>query len=255
MKKLNKFILKSFIGPFVLTFFISVFVLLLQFIWLYVDDMIGKGIEWYYIAELLLFYSVNVVPLALPLAVLLASLMTFGDLGEHFEIVSFKSAGISLQRIMAPLAVLVMIICLVAYSFSNYVMPIANLKFYSLLYDIRNKKPAINIKPGVFYNQIKGYTIRVMNKEKLDGGNEMLRDVMIYNHSENKGNRKLTLADSAIMRMSDDKTYFSIKLFHGTDYQDKYEYNSKKDYPFTRFTFDENEMRISLEGFEFNLKT
>ena len=252
MKKLTKFILLSFIGPFVLTFFIAVFVLLMQFIWLYVDDMIGKGIEWYVIAELLFYSSANVVPLALPLAVLLSSLMTFGSLGEHFELVSFKAAGISLQRIMTPLAIFVLIISAAAFSFSNYIMPAANLKFYALLYDIRNKKPAVNIKPGVFYNEIDGYTIRVMNKEKIDGGEEMLRDVMIYNHSGNNGNRQLTVADSALMKMSKDKTYFSIKLFHGTDYQDKFEETTFKVHPLSRFKFDENEMRISLAGFQFN---
>ncbi len=224
----------------------------MQFIWLYVDDMIGKGIEWYVIAELLFYSSANVVPLALPLAVLLSSLMTFGSLGEHFELVSFKAAGISLQRVMTPLAIFAFIISIAAFSFSNYVMPVANLKFYSLLYDIRNKKPAVNIKPGVFYNEIEGYTIRVMNKKKLENGEEMLKDVMIYNHSENNGNRQLTVADSAIMIMSKDKAYFSIKLFNGTDYQDKYEVNSIKVHPLSRFKFDENEMRISLAGFEFN---
>jgi lipopolysaccharide export system permease protein len=151
LKKLTKFILLSFIGPFILTFFIAVFVLLMQFIWLYVDDMLGKGIEWYVIAELLFFSAANVVPLALPLSVLLASLMTFGNLGEHFELVSFKSAGISLQRIMRPLAIFVLCVCVGAFVFSNYLMPVANLKFYSLLHDIRSKKPAVDIKPGVFY--------------------------------------------------------------------------------------------------------
>jgi lipopolysaccharide export system permease protein len=224
----------------------------MQFFWLYVDDMIGKGIEWYVIAELFFYSCANVVPLALPLSVLLSSLMTFGNLGEHFELVSCKAAGISLQRVMLPLAIFVLIISLAAFSFSNYIMPIANLKFYSLLHDIRSKKPAINIKPGVFYNQIDGYTIRVMEKEKIDGGEEMLRDVMIYNHSNNNGNRNLTVADSAIMKMSADKTNFSIKLFHGIDYQDKLEASALKVHPFSRFTFEEHEIRISLLGFQFN---
>ena len=252
VKKLTRFILLSFIGPFILTFFISVFVLLMQFIWLYVDDMLGKGIEWYIIAELLLFSSANVVPLALPLSVLLASLMTFGNLGEHFELVSFKSAGISLQRIMRPLAILVLFVSIGAFVFSNYIMPVANLKFYSLLHDIRTKKPAVNIKAGVFYNEIEGYTIRVMKKEKMDNGDEMLKDVMIYNHTTGAGNRNLTIADSAIMKMSEDKTYFSIRLFHGIDYQDQMESTTAKVYPFSRFSFDENLIKISLDGFAFN---
>jgi len=224
----------------------------MQFIWLYVDEMLGKGIEWYVIAELLLYSSANVVPLALPLSVLLASLMTFGNLGEHFELVSFKAAGISLQRVMRPLIIFVLLICLSAFLFSNYIMPVANLKFFSLLHDIRSKKPAVNIKPGVFYKEIDGYVLRVMDKEELENGTEMLKDVMIYNHTQSNGNRNLTVADSAIMSISEDQTYFSIRLFHGTDYQDQAETTTNKSYPLSRFSFEENEMRISLTGFEFN---
>jgi lipopolysaccharide export system permease protein len=224
----------------------------MQFVWLYVDDMLGKGIEWYVIAELLFFSAANVVPLALPLSVLLASLMTFGNLGEHFELVSFKSAGISLQRIMRPLAIFVLCVCVGAFIFSNYLMPVANLKFYSLLHDIRSKKPAINIKPGVFYNEIEGYTIRVLKKDKLESGDEMLRDVMIYNHTGIAGNRNLTVADSAIMRISEDKSYFAIQLFNGTDYQDQRETTTNKVYPLSRFSFEEHEMRINLDGFQFS---
>lgn len=233
-----------------MTFFIAVFVLLMQFIWLYVDEMLGKGIEWYIIAELLLYSSANVVPLALPLAVLLASLMTFGNLGEHFELVSCKSAGISLQKVMRPIGIFVVIICGVAFMFANYVVPVANLKFYSLLYDIRSTKPAVNIKPGVFYSEIEGYTIRVMDKVKQDNGDEMLKNVMIYDHTQNNGNRKLTVADSAIMKMSEDKTYFSITMYHGIDYQDQPENTTNKKYPLSRFSFEENKIRISLAGFE-----
>lgn len=252
MKKLNKFILLSFIGPFVLTFFIAVFVLLMQWIWLWVDDLLGKGIEWYVIAEILMYSSANLVPLALPLAVLLASIMTFGNMGEHFELVSFKSAGISLQRIMRPLIVFILCLSLGAFLFANYVMPVANLKFYSLLHDIRNKKPAVDIKTGVFYSEIDGYVIRVMEKQELENGDDLLKDVMIYDHTNNSGNRKVTVADSAIMKMSEDKSYFSIRLFHGTDYQDQIEARTNKNYPLSRFSFEENEMRIELDGFDFS---
>jgi len=252
VKKLTKFILLSFIGPFVLTFFIAVFVLLMQFIWLWVDDMLGKGIEWHVIAEFLMYASANLVPLALPLAVLLASIMTFGNMGEHFELVSFKSAGISLQRIMRPLMVFILCLSLGAFLFANYAMPVANAKFYGLLHDIRNKKPAVDIKTGVFYNQIDGYVIRVMDKVELENGDDLLKDVMIYDHTNNTGNRKVTIADSAIMKMSDDKSYFSILLFHGTDYQDQVESRTNKSYPLSRFSFEENEMRIDLDGFDFS---
>lgn len=234
-----------------MTFFIAVFVLLMQFIWLYVDEMLGKGIEWYVIAELLMYSSANVIPLALPLAVLLASLMTFGNLGEHFELVSCKAAGISLQKVMRPIAVFVVIVCGIAFLFANYAVPVANLKFYSLLYDIRSAKPAVNIKPGVFYNEIEGYTIRVMDKTKLDNGDEMLKDVMIYDHTNNNGNRKLTIADSAMMKISEDKAYFLMKMFNGTDYHEQAETTTNKSYPLSRFSFEENEIRISMVGFGF----
>lgn len=224
----------------------------MQFIWLWVDDMLGKGIEWYVITEFLMYASANLVPLALPLAVLLASIMTFGNMGEHFELVSFKSAGISLQRVMRPLIVFVLCLSFGAFLFANYVMPVANLKFYSLLHDIRNKKPAVDIKTGIFYSQIDGYVIRVMEKKELENGDDLLKDVMIYDHTNNSGNRKVTVADSAIMKMSDDKSYFSIRLFHGTDYQDQQETRRNKNYPLSRFSFDENEMRIELDGFDFS---
>lgn len=224
----------------------------MQFIWLWVDEMLGKGIEGLVIVEFLFYASSNMVPLALPLAVLLASIMTFGNLGEHFELVSFKAAGISLQRVMRPLALLMVFISFGAFLFSDYIIPVANLKFYSLLHDIRNKKPAVNIKPGVFYNEIEGYTIRVMDKDRMEDGDEMLKDVMIYHHSNFIGNRKLTVADSAIMKMSDDESYFSIRLFNGTDYHDKSETTVNKLYPLSRFSFDENLIRIGLDGFSFN---
>lgn len=232
-----------------MTFFIALFVLLMQFIWLYIDDMLGKGLEWYVIAELLMYASASLVPLAMPLSILLASLMTFGNLGEHFELVSFKAAGISLQKVMQPLIILVAILSIGAFFFANNVIPVANLKFYSLFHDIRSQKPAFNILPDVFYNEIDGYVIRVKGKEIREEG-DLLKDVMIYNHTENQGNRQLTIADSAIMKMSDDKSYFSIKLFNGVDYQEKYEGRRDKLYPLSRFIFEEHEMRIDMSGFK-----
>jgi lipopolysaccharide export system permease protein len=217
-----------------------------------VDDMLGKGIEGFVIAEFLFYASANMVPLALPLAVLLASLMTFGNLGEHFELVSFKAAGISLQRVMRPLALLMVVISFGAFLFSNNIIPVANAKFYSIFHDIRNKKPAVNIKPGVFYNEIEGYTIRVLKKNKLENGDEMLKDVMIYNHTNLVGNRKLTIADSAIMKMAADESFFSIRLFHGTDYHEKTENTLNKVNALSRFSIYENLIRIDLDGFSFS---
>jgi lipopolysaccharide export system permease protein len=135
LKKLDVFVIKSYIGPLVLTFFISLFILVMQFLWKYVDDLVGKGLEWYIIGELLFYASSTFVPLALPLAILLSSLMTFGNLGEQYELVALKASGISLRRIMKPLIALSLVISIMAFLFSNYVLPIANLKFHSLLYD------------------------------------------------------------------------------------------------------------------------
>lgn len=235
-----------------MTFFIAVFVLVMQFIWLYIDEMLGKGIEWYVLAELFIYASANVVPMAMPLAILLASIMTFGNLGEHFELVAFKSAGISLQKIMKPLIVFIFFISIGAFYFANNVIPVANLKFFSLLHDIRSQKPAINIQPNVFYNEIDGYTIRVKEKVPLEDGREMLKNVMIYNHANNNGNRQVTVADSGIMNLSQDKAYFSIKLFNGVDYQEKQDPRANtKNYPLTRFYFEENEVQIDISGFQF----
>lgn len=154
MKKSHKFILFSFIGPLVMTFFIAVFVLVMQFIWLYIDEMLGKGLEWYVLAELFFYATANVVPMAMPLAILLASIMTFGNLGEHFELVAFKSAGISLQKVMKPLIIFICFISIGAFYFANNVIPVANLKFYSLLHDIRSQKPQLIFSPMFFTTKL-----------------------------------------------------------------------------------------------------
>jgi len=234
-----------------MTFFIAIFILVMQMTWLYIDDIIGKGIKWYVIAEFFFFTAAIVVPLAMPLSILLASLMTFGNLGEHFELVSFKAAGISLQKIMKPLIVFVIFISIGAFFFANDIIPYANLKFFSLLYDIRSQKPAMNIQPGVFYNEIDGYTIRVRDKIPLADGTDMLKGIMIYNQTANKGNIQVTVADSGIMHISKDKSYFSIKLFHGTDYKNQLETITNKSYPFYRYSFKESEVKIDLSGFQF----
>ena len=142
MKKLDLFILKTYLGPLVLTFFIALFILLMQFLWKYVDDLVGKGLEWYIIFKLLFYASSTFVPLALPLAILLSSLMMFGNMGEHYELVSMKAAGISLRRIMLPLVIVSIFISGLAFYFANTILPEANLKFLSLLYDVRSKKLA-----------------------------------------------------------------------------------------------------------------
>ncbi len=180
MKKLDKLILKAFFGPFILTFAVVEFILLTQYMLKYLDELVGKNLGGEVFGELLFYFSINMAPVALPLAVLLSSLMTFGTLGEHNELTAIKTSGITLTRILRPVFIAVSFITVGAFFFNNNVVPKANLKAYSLLWDIRQKKPAMNFKEGAFYNGIPGYSIKV-NKKMNDG--QTLGDVMIYDHS------------------------------------------------------------------------
>ncbi|MCB0805825.1 MAG: LptF/LptG family permease [Bacteroidales bacterium] len=248
MKKIYWLVIKSYLGPLVMTFFIALFILLMQFLWKYIDDLVGKGLEWYIIAELLFYASSTFVPLALPLAILLSSLMTFGNLGENYELVAMKAAGISLRRIMMPLIVLSVIISVVAFYFSNNILPVANLKFKSLLYDVREQKLALDIKEGIFYDGIEDYIIRVGKKENDE---KTVRDVMIYDHRDNKGNINVTVADSGKMELTPDGHYLVFFLFNGTNYVELVDQrNYKRDLPQRTSHFRENFKKFSLMDFE-----
>lgn len=250
MKKLDVFILKSYLGPLVLTFFISLFILVMQFLWKYVDELVGKGLEWYVISELLFYASSTFVPLALPLAILLSSLMTFGNLGENYELVAIKASGISLRRVMKPLILLSIVISFAAFVFSNNILPFANLKFHSLLYDVRQQKLTLNIKEGIFYNGIDGFTIRI--KEK-DQEKNIIRDVMIYNHSDRMGNIKLTTAEWGKMELTPDKSTLIFHLFNGYNYEDIINRKGyKQTRPFQRSSFSEQTRRFSGLDFALN---
>ncbi|MFN5936710.1 MAG: LptF/LptG family permease, partial [Sphingobacteriales bacterium] len=176
-KKLDKLIVKAFLGPFVATFFITLFVLVMQFFWKYIDDLVGKGLDFISIVQLTGYVSATMITLALPLAVLISSIMTFGNLGETFELVAIKSAGIPLLRFMRPLIIISAFISITSFLLSNYVIPVANLKFYTMLYDIRVAKPAFDLKAGIFYNKLPNYAIKVGKKEKDGNG---IYDVIIY---------------------------------------------------------------------------
>src|SRR5690606_8741691 len=184
LKKLDLLILRSFMGPFIITFFIVLFTLTMQFYWLYMDELIGKGLGVMMIVQLMVLMSATLFPIALPLGILLASIMTFGSLWENFELVATKSSGISLFRFMRPLVLFIGFVSLAAFLFNNYVIPVANLKSYSLLYDMRNQKPAMNIAPGIFNKDIDGYSIRIGTKGK-DG--QSISDIIIYDHTGKKG--------------------------------------------------------------------
>src|SRR5210317_332391 len=235
MKKIYLLVLRSYLGPLILTFFVAVFILLMQFLWKYIDDLVGKGLEWYVVMELLFYASSTFVPLALPLAILLSSIMTFGNLGEHYELVAMKSSGISLWKIMRPLIILSIAISGVAFYYSSNVLPIANLKFKSLLYDVRKQKLAFDITEGIFYNGMDGFVMRVGQKERDD---RTIRDVMIYNHLEKQGNTDLTVADSGRMESTPDGRYLIFHLFNGYNYQEQYDqknYRSNRQFQKTKF--------------------
>lgn len=216
IKRLDKLILKAFIGPFVATFFITLFVLVLQFFWLYIDDIVGKGVDLITIAKLMTYVAATVVPLALPLAILLSSIMTFGNLGESFELVAIKSAGIPLLRFMRPIFIVSIFLCGLAFLFNNNVIPVANLKMQTLKYDIIVSKPAFDIKEGVFYDKIEGYVIKIGKKEKDDS---TIRKVVIYEQNYALQDNML-VAESGVMRMSPDKRYLEMVLKDGWRYQE-----------------------------------
>ncbi len=250
LKKLDKFILKSFIGPLILTFFIVLIILILQFLWMYVDELAGKGLEIKVVAELLFHFSLSFVPMALPLAILLAALMTFGNLGEYSELTALKSSGIPLQRIIKPLVFLMVFISTISFFFSNNVLPYANRQARTLLYDIRRKRPDINLQAGTFNNDIDGFSIKVTSKDPVTN---RLDKLFIYDHRENKGNTSVIYADSGYMRVTPDETAMSMVLYNGYSYNEMPERTDEspgKKYPFRKDIFKEQTLVVSLSGFD-----
>ena len=249
MKRLDRFIVKSFVGPFFAILFVVVFILVMQFLWLYIDELVGKGLSMKVIFEFLAWGSATMLPLSLPLATLLASMMTLGSLGENNELLAIKAAGISLQRVLIPLGICCAVISVGAFFVSNDLIPVAYNKIYTLRDDIGKTKDEIKIPTGTFYNGIEGYILRV-NEHNDETG--MMNGVMVYNHTKNKGNTSLTIADSAMMKMSKDKTYLTFILYNGTNYE---ETNNKKYRDTTlqlqKIDFHKQEMIIPLENYAF----
>jgi lipopolysaccharide export system permease protein len=248
IKKLDILIIRSFIGPFIVTFFVSLFVLVMQFFWLYMDELIGKGIGLWPILQLLIYMSTTLVPLALPLSILLASIMTFGNMGENFELVAIKSSGISLLRFLMPLFIFIVVVSGGAFLFSNNVIPVANLKALSLLYDIRNAKPTLNIRADQFNNDIPGYSIRVGSKDP-DGNT--IYDVLIYDHSDMLGNNKVIIAREGQMIATADKQALIFKLRDGWRYQEGYT-RGLPDLTQTRMHFAKWDKVFDLSGNKFS---
>jgi lipopolysaccharide export system permease protein len=231
-----------------MTFFIAIFILLMQFLWKWIDELVGKGLEWYIVGELMTYASITLIPMALPLAILLSSIMTFGNLGENYELVALKSAGISLFRIMAPLIFFIGLVSIGAFYFSNYVMPYTYLKMSALLFDIRQQSPELSIKEGAFFNDIDGYSIKVAKKDHKTG---LLRDIMVYDHTSRKGNIHVTIADSGYMNMSGDEQFLILDLYHGYTYLEANEEKkrrSNRTYPFRRDAFEEQKLMFQMDA-------
>ncbi|MCU0474223.1 MAG: LptF/LptG family permease [Bacteroidales bacterium] len=250
MKKIDRFVIKSFIGPLVLTFFIVLIILLLQFLWMYVDELAGKGLDIKILGELLFQFSLSFVPTALPLAILLASLMTFGNMGEFSELTALKSSGIPLQRIMRPLIILISFLVIVSFLFSNYVLPYSNRQARSLLYDIRRKRPDINLQAGTFNNDIEGYSIKITSKDPFTN---RLDKLIIYDHTKRKGNVSVTFADSGYIRVTPDESAMIMVLYNGFSFNEIEEKNvsaAERKYPSRKDMFKEQTVVLSLSGFD-----
>ncbi|HRD37450.1 MAG TPA: LptF/LptG family permease, partial [Bacteroidia bacterium] len=249
LKKLHTLLIKSFLPPFVITLFVSVFLFfLVQIVITYLDDLIGKGLSFWTLTQLFTYAWIAIIPQCIPLAVLLASIMTFGSLAENYELAALKSAGLSLFKIIKPVFYTVVILATLTFVFNNYILPVVTWKSQSLLWDIRQAKPAMNIKEGIFYNKIEDYSLRVGKKGK-DGNS--IKDVLIYDHTAGIGNNVQLYADSGYMNMSADTNYLIIKLFKGNRYEEiENTQVNKKAKQFSQLNFKELEVNIELTDFK-----
>lgn len=220
LKKIDKLLIQAFVGPFILTTAVVTFILLIQQLAdpERLEQLTGKGLGYDVFSELILLMAMVLVPVALPLAVLLGSLITFGNLGEHFELTAIKSAGISLVRALRPIMLFAVLLSIFSFIYSDQILPHSNLQFYRLLWDIKQKSPALSIKEGIFYNGLPNYTIKIGYKYPDGKG---LKDVMIYNHTTNMGNRELIMADSGRMYTINEDRYLVLELFRGKSYHDQ----------------------------------
>jgi lipopolysaccharide export system permease protein len=250
IKKLDKLILQAFAGPFLLTFTVVEFIFLTQVLLKYLDDIVGKDLGMVVILKLLFFLSVTIVPISLPLAVLLSSLMTYGNLGEHHELTAIKASGIALTRILRPVWIASLLLAGIAFWFNDSIVPKANLNAYSLLWDVRQKKLALDIKEGVFYNGIPGYTIKV--DKKVGPEKDILMGIMIYDHTQKSGNATVMLADSGRMFTRFGGQYLGLELFRGHNYVEQPDARDRSASSFVRQGFKRNMVTFSLSSFNLN---
>lgn len=241
--------LRSFLPLFMMTFLICLFIVLMQFLWRYIDDLVGKGLEVHVIGELFFYAALTMVPMALPLAILLASLMTFGNLGERFELTAIKASGISLMKAMRPLIIFISFVAVGAFFFQNYVLPVAQAKMWTLLYSVRQKSPELEIPEGVFYDQIPGYNFYVERKDRESG---TLYDMMIYDVSRGFENSRIILADSGHLKLADDKEHLFLQLYDGEQFENLRENTSgapaSGNQPYRRESFRLKEILLAFDA-------
>ena len=241
--------LQTFLPLFFMTFGICLFIVLMQFLWRYIDDMVGKGLDILVLGEMFFYAALFLVPMALPLAILLASLMTFGNLGERLELLAMKSAGVSLIHIMRPLIITIGMISVGAFFFQNNVMPIAQVKLYTLLYSMRQKSPELDIPEGSFYKDIPGFNVYVKHKDNKTG---LLKDLMIYDYSEGFNNARVIVADSGRLKTSADKLFLILSLYNGESFenlksQEKTSQTTKA-VPYRRESFSTKDILIEFDA-------
>lgn len=248
MKTIHKLILKAYLGPMFMTFFIVIFVLMMNFVWRYIDELVGKGLDAGVIVELIMYATVNMIPMGLPLAILLATIMTMGNLGENYELLAMKSAGMSLPRIMQPLTIVVGLISIGSFFIVNNLVPYANKKMFSIIYDIKQQNQALEFQDGLFFNGIDDMSIRV---EKQDPTTKLLRGVLIYDNRSSNGNMTTTIADSGYIRLTDDKKYLLVTLYNGETYEQTRNSQWYTNSTLRHHKFDRQDGKIPMSGFDF----
>ncbi|MFI3247880.1 MAG: LptF/LptG family permease [Rikenellaceae bacterium] len=252
MKSIHRLVLKSYLGPMILTFFIVMFVLMMNFVWRYIDELVGKGLDAWIIIELMSYAMVNMIPLGLPLSMLFAAIMTMGNLGENYELLAMKSAGMSLMRIIEPLIYVVFTVSVCSFFIVNDLVPYANKQMYSIIYDIRRQKQVIEFKDGLFFNGIENMSIRVGEQ---DPKTKLLRNVLIYDNRKSSGDMMTTVADSGYIRLSDDKEMLLVTLFHGHTYEQTRSSNWYNKSELRHNTFEMQHGVLPMEGFSMGQRT
>ncbi len=252
MKTIHKMVLKAYLGPMILTFFIVMFVLMMNFLWRYIDELVGKGLDSSIIMELLSYALINMVPMGLPLSLLFAAIMTMGNMGENYELLAMKSAGMSLPRIIQPLVFVIVLIAIGSFFITNNLVPWANRQMYSTLYDIRKQKQVLEFQDGLFFNGIDNMSIRVGHQ---DPKTKLLRDVLIYDNREYNGDMTTTVADSGYIRLSDDKRFLLITLYNGETYEQTRSSKWYSESELRHNIFTRQDGVLEMDGFAMNDRT